>query len=65
MLLSFISCNLILNGELKDKSVNLPDKIYSTLETNKETIEMLLAKIKTILLKSQVVKALHQEIEKL
>ncbi|WP_247098908.1 hypothetical protein [Borrelia hermsii] len=50
---------------LKINPLILPDKIYSTLETNEETIVLLLARSKTILLKSQVVKALHQEIEKL
>ncbi|AHH04197.1 Fibronectin-binding lipoprotein (plasmid) [Borrelia nietonii YOR] len=38
MLLSFISCDLLLNGELKDKSVNLLGKIYSVLDTSKETV---------------------------
>ncbi|AHH13164.1 Fibronectin-binding lipoprotein (plasmid) [Borrelia hermsii YBT] len=38
MLLSFISCDLIFNGELKDKSVDLSGKIYSVLDTSKETV---------------------------
>nr|AGR55597.1 fibronectin-binding protein B [Borrelia parkeri] len=32
LLLSFISCDLLLNGELKDKSNNLLDKVYSILD---------------------------------
>ncbi|WP_434757376.1 hypothetical protein bpuCAU1_001569 (plasmid) [Borrelia puertoricensis] len=32
LLLSFISCDLLLNGELKDKSTNLLDKVYSILD---------------------------------
>ncbi|AMR76120.1 hypothetical protein [Borrelia hermsii] len=32
LLLGFISCDLLLNGKLKDKSTNLLDKVYSTLD---------------------------------
>ncbi|ANA43954.1 hypothetical protein [Borrelia hermsii] len=38
LLLSFISCDLLFNGELKDKSVDLLGKIYSVLDTSKETV---------------------------
>lgn len=55
MLLSLISCDLILNCKLKDKFVNSLDKSYSVLYTNKETVInfFLIVLIKTISLTNQ------------
>lgn len=55
MLLSLISCDLILNCKLKDKFVDSLDKSYSVLYTNKETVInfFLIVLIKTISLTNQ------------
>ncbi|AHH11226.1 Fibronectin-binding lipoprotein (plasmid) [Borrelia coriaceae ATCC 43381] len=36
LLLSFISCDLILNDELKDKSVDLLDQIHTVLDAKND-----------------------------